>query len=98
MRLTLRRRRSVAIECGTWRSDRSGGASGSVTLGKGRFFEDISGARARGGKSGPFGHQESISGNAHRRVMMEPSPASSFEMTEPDLLLQLLIVALDAPA
>ena len=97
-RLTLRRRRSVVIECGTWRSGRSGGASGSVTLGKGRFFEDMSGARSRGGKSRPFGDQESISGNAHRRVMMEPSPASSFEMTEPDLLLQLLIIALDAPA
>src|SRR5262245_11539485 len=97
-RPTLRRRRSVAIEWGTWRSGRSGGASGSVTLGKGRFFAEVSGARRRGGKSRPFGDQESISGNAHRGMMMEPSPASSFEMTEPDLLLELLIVALDAPA
>ena len=54
-RPTLRRRRSVAMECGTWRSGRSGGASGSVALGKGRFFAEISGARRRGGKSASFG-------------------------------------------
>jgi hypothetical protein len=33
MRSTTSRRRSVAIELGTWRSGRSGGASGSITLG-----------------------------------------------------------------
>ena len=30
--------------------------------------------------------------------MVEAAPSSSFEMPEPDLLLQLLIIALDAPA
>jgi hypothetical protein len=38
--LTISRRRRVAIEFGTWRSGRSGGASGSVTLGKGKFREE----------------------------------------------------------
>src|SRR5262245_35990377 len=86
-RPTLRRRRSVAIEWATWRSGRSGGASGSVTLGKGRFLADVSGARRRGGKSAPFGDQESVSGDAHGCVMVEAAPASPFEMAEPDLLL-----------
>src|SRR5207244_6104962 len=30
--------------------------------------------------------------------MMEAAPATTFEMSEPDLLLEFLIVALDAPA
>src|SRR5262245_58370582 len=38
--LTVRRRRMVAIEFGTWRSGRSGGASGSITFGKGKFREE----------------------------------------------------------
>src|SRR5262245_48223527 len=97
-RPTLRRRRSVAIEWGTWRSGRSGGASGSVTSGKGRIFADGSGSRRRGAKSAPFGDQESVSGNADGGVMVEAAPASAFEMAEPDLLLELLVVALDAPA
>ena len=40
---TLRKRRMVAIELGTWRCGRIGGAAGSVTTGKRRFF-DCSGA------------------------------------------------------
>src|SRR5882724_12166413 len=31
-------------------------------------------------------------------MMMKPSPASTLEMTEPDLLLEVLVVALDSPA
>ena len=38
--LTINRRRKVAIELGTWRSGRSGGASGSVTFGKGKLREE----------------------------------------------------------
>jgi hypothetical protein len=37
---TIRRRRRVAMEFGTWRSGRSGGASGSITFGKGKFREE----------------------------------------------------------
>jgi hypothetical protein len=42
--------------------------------------------------------QESIDGDGHRRVMMEATPTSPFEVTEPDLLFELEIIALDAPA
>ena len=38
-RLAMSRRRKVEIELGTCRSGRSGGASGSVILGKGKFRE-----------------------------------------------------------
>jgi hypothetical protein len=36
----ISRRRRVAMEFGTWRSGRSGGASGSITFGKGKFREE----------------------------------------------------------
>src|SRR6266480_7800910 len=38
--------RIVAIEFGTWRSVRSGGASGSVTVGNGKFLEQSGGTRS----------------------------------------------------
>jgi hypothetical protein len=38
--LAMSLRRMVAMEFGTWRSGRSGGASGSVTLGKGKLREE----------------------------------------------------------
>jgi len=44
--LTISCRRSVAMEFGTWRSGRSGGASGSVTLGKGKLREENFGNRS----------------------------------------------------
>jgi hypothetical protein len=37
------------IEFGTWRSVRNGGASGSVTVGNGKFFEQRGGTRSAGG-------------------------------------------------
>ncbi len=46
----------------------------------------------------PLGDQESVGSDAQRRVVMEAAPSAPFEMAEPDLLLELLIVALDAPA
>ena len=45
----------------------------------------------------PLGDQEAIGCDAQRGVVMEASPAAPLEMPEPDLLLELLIVALDAP-
>jgi hypothetical protein len=39
-----------------------------------------------------------VSDAAERGVMVEASPCSAFEVIEADLLLELLIVALDAPA
>src|SRR5436190_24286653 len=46
----------------------------------------------------PLGDQESIGCDAQRGVVMEAAPAAPFKMPEPDLLLEFLIVALDAPA
>src|SRR5215831_14248909 len=44
--LAMSRRRMVAIEFGTCRSGRSGGSSGSVTFGKGKFREENFGNRS----------------------------------------------------
>ena len=43
---TISRRRIVATEFGTWRSGRNGGASGSVTVGNGKFLEQRGGTRS----------------------------------------------------
>ena len=42
--------------------------------------------------------RESIGRDAERGMMMETAPSATFEVPETDLLLELLIVALDAPA
>src|SRR5579864_4868156 len=65
---TANLRCSVAIESGTCRCGRIGGAAGSVTGGKGRYFEPPEETR------------------------------SPLVVTQPDLLLELLIIALDPPA
>ena len=52
----------------------------------------------RRGKSRPFGDKESIGRDAERRVMVKATPPASFIMAEPEFLLEILIVALDAPA
>jgi hypothetical protein len=51
-----------------------------------------------GGNRLPLGDHESVGGDAQRGVVMKASPSAAFEMPEPDLLLELLIVALDPPA
>lgn len=45
-----------------------------------------------------LGNEEAVGSDAQRRVMMKPAPVTAFEMAEPKLLLEFLIVALDAPA
>src|SRR6266571_4799108 len=45
-RAAISLRRIVAIEFGTCRSGRSGGASGSVTAGNGKFREPLGGTRS----------------------------------------------------
>jgi hypothetical protein len=50
-----------------------------------------------GGNRLPFGDQESVSGNAQTRVVMEAAPPASFKVSKPDLLLEFKIVALDPP-
>src|SRR5260370_5134847 len=75
-----------------------GGASGSITGGKLKSREPRGATRSRGGNRLPFGDQESVSSDAQRGVVVEASPTSPFEVSKPELLFQLLIIALDAPA
>src|SRR5665647_1723619 len=88
----------VAIEFGMWRSGRSGGSSGSVTVGYGKFREQRGGTRSTGGNRLPLGDQESVGCDAQRGVVMEAAPPTPFKMSEPELLLELLIVPFDTPA
>src|SRR5260370_20558094 len=75
-----------------------GGASGSITGGKLKSRGRGGATRRSGGNRLPFGDQESVSRDAQRGVVVEASPTSPFEMSKPELLFQLLIIALDAPA
>ena len=46
----------------------------------------------------PLGNQKPIGGDAQRGVVVEAAPSTAFEMAKSDFLLELLIIALDAPA
>ena len=46
----------------------------------------------------PLGDQESVGRDAQRSVVVEATPSTPLEMPEPDLLLEFLVIALDAPA
>lgn len=48
--------------------------------------------------SEPLSHQKSIRSDTQCGVVVKVTPASPFIMTEAELLFQVLIVALDAPA
>ena len=50
-----------------------------------------------GGKTVPLGHQEPISRDAQRGVMVEPSPVAALEVPEPEFLLEFFIVPFDNP-
>ena len=52
----------------------------------------------RGGKTVPLGHQEPISCDAERGVVVEPAPVTAFKVPQPQLLFQLLIIPFDDPA
>lgn len=51
-----------------------------------------------GGESSAFAEQESIGGDAERDVMVEATPAAPLIVTQPEFLLEVLIVPLDPPA
>src|SRR5271157_5947198 len=53
---------------------------------------------AEGGNRRPLGNQKPIGGDAQRGVVVEAAPSTAFEMSKSDFLLELLIIALDAPA
>jgi hypothetical protein len=93
---TARCRRKVAIDAGLCRSGRTGGVAGAVVgrpLGRGE-----PGPPARGGKAAALGHQEGVGRDAQGRVVVEAAPAAALEVPQAELLLELLEVALDAPA
>ena len=77
---------------------RSGGASGSVTVGNGKFLEATWRNEVLRGESSPSRR----SGIRRLRCTAWRDGGSrairALEMPEPDLLLEFLIVALDAPA
>src|SRR5246500_4370520 len=95
---TANKRWMVAIELGTWRCGRIGGAAGSGTAGKGRFFDCSGAMRSWGGNPLPFGDQEAIGCDRQRAVVMEAPPSAALIVAEADFLFEFLIVALDAPA
>src|SRR5262249_4999588 len=53
---------------------------------------------SRGGNRLSLGDQESVRRNAKGGVMVEAAPTPSFKMSQPDLLLEFLIVAFDPPS
>lgn len=57
-----------------------------------RFFARTLGMPQR------LSHQEAVGGNAQAGVVMEPLPAPAFVVPESDFLLEVLIIALNAPA
>src|SRR3954447_15905875 len=95
-RATVSLLRTDAIEFGTCRSGRIGGAAGSITCGKANRRELRCGP-SRGGNPHPFGDQEAIGCDAKRGVMVEAAPAAALVVPEPQFLLELLVVAFDAP-
>src|SRR5271168_1006149 len=76
---------TVAIELGTCRWGRSGGAAGSVTSGNGRFREPPGGTWSCGGNRLPLGDQDFIGRDTQRAVMVETPPAAPFVGAEPAL-------------
>jgi len=82
--------RSVVIECGLCRSGRPRPPAWAEVRRRPRDVEfEVSGS-GRGGKTVPLAYQEPIPCNAERGVMVEPSPITTFEMTEPQLLFELV--------
>src|SRR3954453_15634989 len=95
-RATVSLLRTDAIEFGTCRSGRIGGAAGSITCGKAKRPE-LGGGWSRGGNSHPFGDQEAIGRHAQTGMVVEAAPATALVVPEPEFLLELLVVAFDAP-
>src|SRR5438093_2967625 len=84
------------MEARTCRSGRTGSPPRGETFGYARGLEE--GERLRGEMREPLGGEKSIRRNAQRGVMVEAPPAPPFEVIQPQLVLQLLVVPLDPPA
>jgi hypothetical protein len=70
---------------------------GSATCGKARPFDAEGIARSWGDRF-LFGDRESVSGDAQRGVMVKTAAPSPLVVAKSEFLLEMLIIALDAPA
>src|SRR5512134_1313725 len=93
----VRRLRTEAMEVGTCLSGRMSPA-GSVARGYGRFRELLDLEALLRGKKTPLGDQKAVSGDAQTGVVMKAEPAPPFEVAQADLLLEVAVIMLDAPA
>src|SRR5437899_1135226 len=84
------------MESGTCRSGRTGSAPRRETFGYARGRQE--GPRLRGKMRQPLRGEKRVRRDAECGVMVEAPPASPFEVIEPQLVLQLLVVPLDTPA
>ena len=67
-------------------------------LGRRGALKSGAGGKAQGGIKTPLGDQESVSGDGERGVVVEAAPAATLVVSEADFLLELLVVAFDAPS
>jgi len=61
------------------------------------FFEESGVAWSGGGKRLPLGNQESVGGDTQRGVMMKAALTSALVMAKAEFLLEVLVIAFDAP-
>ena len=73
-------------------------AGGRLGKGKPDFCSLEQRGVAGGGKKASLLHQEAVGGDDQGGMVMKAAPVPAFEMSQPEFLLKLLIVALDAPA
>src|ERR1700730_16779251 len=90
--------RSVAIECGLCRSGRARRPAWTEVWHRPAGNESKMTGTGRGGKTLPLGHQEPISCDTERGVVVEPAPVPAFKVPQSQLLFQLLIIPFDDPA
>ena len=86
----------VEIDAGLWRSGLGGGPSRAETWGYCSRAEE--GNRCWGGKPSTLGGEEGVGRDTEDAVMMEASPTSAFVVVKTEFSLELLVVALNAPA
>src|SRR5512146_176295 len=91
--------RRVAIESATCRCARRT-PTRDVIRGKGSDLACDEAFFGTGGAAGgeTFRDQEARGGDRQARMMVKPSPPPAFVVAQPQFLLQILVVALDAPA
>src|SRR5208337_3062291 len=95
-------RRRVAMECGLCRSVLIGSATRFRPVWQaGKAKWEVGGTQrwgvGRGGKKASLHHQEAVGSNAEAGMVVKAAPFASFEVPQSKLLLQFLVVALDAP-